>query len=139
MKSIFFTLFIATFSVALSSAQSKEKIYILVDTIHMQPESKLLEIGQEGSFICYQFYCTCVSPYDRNLTFAYDLSKAANKTLKIKPTFKFTSWREFQELFSKMGYDLEIKYDIYISELLPRQRYRTNKVFMVKFSREIVQ
>jgi hypothetical protein len=66
MKLIFFTLLIATFSVLLSSAQSKEKIYLLVDTIHMQPESKFLEIGQEGPLLYYKFYCNCVSPYDRN-------------------------------------------------------------------------
>ncbi|WP_379090733.1 hypothetical protein [Pedobacter sp. UC225_65] len=127
------------FIVSKASAQSSSsnpKIYFLVDTIGMPKESRFIKIGLLTP-VEYQFtfYCKCIPPYDKYVDFTYRFGKNVPKepVTDIKPNFKYSSWKSLLEKISFSGKDFSKDYDLYITEVLPNRKYRTNKVQLVVY------
>lgn len=140
MKKIFLII-ILFFCIELVHAQAKNEIHFLADTINISPENRILEIGHEGDGIGYTFFCQCLPPYGRgyNVSFYY-LKRAGTPPETIfdhKPQHKYISWKELSELIVKGKYTLAKTYDFYITEVLPGNKYKTNKVRMTQYSEPV--
>ena len=110
------------------------EIHFLVDTIGMQKENKFISIGLISPVeYGFTFYCKCIPPYDDYLYFAYRVGKNTTKAPIVdkKPGYKYISWKELLEIVGKYRKSFDTGYDLYITEVLPGNRYRTNKVKMV--------
>jgi|GEM_PF-997691 len=114
--------------------QEKKQLYFLADTINVSPENRILEIGKEGAGYYYLFYCQCLPPYGYgyNLSFGYlDKNNEFSKTTLKKPNFQYISWKELSKIITKTKQKFDTEYDFYITELMPNNKYKTNKVKLV--------
>ena len=87
----------------------------------------------EQSFI---FFCKCAPPYKSYVTFSY-INKKGDKKAEIvskKPDYPYISFKELMDMSTEWYNFFDNKYDLYITEVLPGNKYRTNKVKFVPYS-----
>lgn len=115
------------------SCFSQKKIYFLADTINVPKGNRILEIVS-GAYPQrnYSFYCTCLPPYRFYVTFSYMTGHKLGIIVNEKPSFQYISWKELQDIIVDVKYDFDRRYELYITEVLPGNRYRTNKVELAK-------
>lgn len=129
-KIILFILFILYVTNAYTQEKNK-KIYFLADTLNTSKNNQILSIKTisffEYSFI---FYCKCAAPYKSYISFFYLLPKTKPKSIVAvnKPNYPYISFKELMDIVSKYPENFNYSYDLYITEVLPNQKYRTNKV-----------
>jgi hypothetical protein len=123
-------------------SQQKKEIYFLADTINVSPQNRILEIGKEGNGFYYMFFCQCLPPYDNGYKPSFGfLRKNEDRISEVastKPNFSYLSWKALSQLIAKEKYDFDKKYDFHITELLPGNKYQTNKVKMTIYKEPIV-
>ncbi|MBB2146598.1 hypothetical protein GM921_13935 [Pedobacter sp. LMG 31464] len=131
MKKIFL---IVLFSIWLSNVFSQEtnrKIYFLADTINTPKNNQVLRI-ETISFFEYSFifYCKCAYPYKSYVSFSYLTTKKGPKAEIVSkmPNYAYISFKELMEVAAKHHRYFDNSYDLYITEVLPNNKYRTNKV-----------
>ncbi|WP_143007835.1 hypothetical protein [Pedobacter antarcticus] len=114
------------------AGQTKKDVYYVVDTLSTAPNNKIAELGTEGNLKYISFYCKCVPPYNRNLTFVYDPGKQNVQILREinHPTL---SWKDLQELIVKAGAEFKHQYNLTILEVLPDKTYRSANVRLVLY------
>jgi len=108
----------------------------LADTISTSKENKLLQIKWVDIFEQYFiFYCKCAPPYKSYVTFSY-INKKGDKKAEIvftKPDYNYISFKELMDMSTEWYNFFDNKYDLYITEALPGNKYRTNKVHFVPY------
>lgn len=108
------------------SQSMNKKIYFLADTINISPPNRLLKIETISFFEHhFTFFCKCMPPYKSYTTFSY-IDKKGDKKAEIvskKPDYPYISFKELMDISSEHN-----SYDLYITEVLPGNKYRTNKV-----------
>ncbi len=141
MKKIF-VIVILCFCIKLGHAQAKKEIHFLADTINVSPENRLLDIDTELKCKAYMFFCQCLPPYGYGykISFAYlDLGESAlNPHVNVKPNYAYMTWKSLSDIIGKEKYDFDKHYELYITEVLPNNKYKTNKVKLVVY-REPIQ
>lgn len=139
MKAIKSCIIIIALAIFLSNqALAQEKLYFLADTINVSKENRILKIGSSMSIeFSFIFYCKCVPPYEEYVEFNYFNNKKSRETTSTKPAVKYISWRQLQDLLAKQGTKFDRYNELYITEVLPGNKYRTNKVAL-KVKREVV-
>lgn len=122
-----------------ASAQSdNRRIYFLADTIHVSKENQLLKHGYGDNPFEYffTFFCKCAYPYKTNVAFSY-INKKGEKKAEIvseRPKFKYSSFKELMEMVNEHHKFFNDVYDLYITEVLPGNKYRTNKVRFLPYT-----
>lgn len=141
MKKIFL---IGLFSVLANNVFSQKtgnKIYFLADTINISKENRFLKIETisffEHHFI---FYCKCTPPYKNYVRFVYINKKGVklSEIVSIKPNYSYVSFKELMDIVALNHIYFDDNYELYITEALPGNKYRTNKVSFVGYSQPII-
>ncbi len=142
-KSIFFIITIGL-SIALNNitfAQTEDNnLYFLADTVNIPKEQRIVSINKAVPSTLYEneyeFFCKCISPYQKNLVFFYINTDKHGKEniLKKKPNYRFISWKELMMLVEKYQNNFDNKYNLHIVETLPGNRYKTNVVKLQKYT-----
>ncbi|MFI5451113.1 hypothetical protein ACHMWN_03060 [Pedobacter sp. UC225_61] len=135
MKKIFLScLFI--FLVHHAFSQGNGKIYFLADTINTSKNNQVLRI-ETISFFEYSFifYCKCAYPYKSYVSFSYLITKKEPKAeiVSKKPNYPYISFKELMDIAAKTHRYFDTTYELYITEVLPGNKYRTNKVSFVPY------
>ena len=123
---------------AYAQESSNRKIYFLADTIYVSKENQLLKHGYDDNVFEYFFifFCKCAYPYKNNVVFSY-INKYGEKKAEIvseKPKFKYSSFRELMDMVYEHHRFFNDVYDLYITEVLPGNKYRTNKVRFLPYN-----
>ncbi|MBB6498485.1 hypothetical protein [Pedobacter cryoconitis] len=118
-----------------AKAQEKKQIYFIVDTINIEPNNRIVEVGKEGRWTSYVFYCKCLAPHDRYLTFSYKHTESKATIIKGKPKLNYISWKDLREIVVKSKDSFNDQYDFFITETLPNNKFKTDKVTMSFFPR----
>ena len=111
--------------------KSKEEIYYLADTINVSKNDRVLEIsgisGYDQSFV---FFCKCVKPYNSYPEFIYLVDRTKTKPAMVlkKPNYPYISFKNLMDLVAKKTFNFEDDYQLYITEVLPGNKYITKKV-----------
>ncbi|WP_431292646.1 hypothetical protein [Pedobacter sp. P26] len=112
------------------------KKYFLADTVSTSKGSKFLQIKWVDVFEQYFiFFCKCAPPYKSYVTFSY-INKKGDKKAEIvstKPDYNYISFKELMDMSGEWYNNFDNKYDLYITEILPGNKYRTNKVKFVPY------
>lgn len=117
-------------------SQTIKKIYFLADTINVSKKNKALEIKWTTPFhYSFIFYCKCVPPYFNYLEFAAFVDKKAPKieVVNKKPEHNFISLKQLLDMAGKSGRTFDNSYDLSITEVLPKSKYKTYQVKMVLY------
>lgn len=138
MKQILLLFSIFLFSKTIQ-AQQRTKIYFLADTVNINPENRILGIHKDDKLHYFSFFCKCISELDKEPTFFYDRKSIKDNVTKEKPKFKYTSWKDLSEMLYQEKLKFDFKYDLYITEILPDKKFKTNKVRFVRVRGEIDQ
>lgn len=132
---VFSLLFGSSYSYA---QKEKKNIYFLVDTLNTPKSLRFIEI-KDGYEVSYTFFCMCLPAFDQNrpydnLIYTFLNSKSAKLNLTDKkPSADYISWKEFLSLATRPKF-FEDNYNLYITEALPNNKYRTNKVELRRIS-----
>ncbi len=132
-KILLFSLLIISFYKA--SAQNR-KIYFLADTINTAKQNRFLKIDANAFEHEFTFFCRCTPPYKDFTSFSYIIKKG-DKMAEIvskKPDYAYLSFKEFMDILAETRGYLSGIYELYITEVLPGNKYRTNKVSQVSYS-----
>ncbi|QPH41285.1 hypothetical protein [Pedobacter endophyticus] len=134
MKTFFLIFFFFLFVSNSYAQEARKKIFFLADTTNISKANMYMEIKWvdvfEQSFI---FFCKCAPPYRSYVTFSY-INKKGNKKAEIvsrKPNYPYISFKELMDMSAEWYNFFDNKYDLYITETLPGNKYRTNKVRFV--------
>ena len=111
----------------------KKRIYFLVDTLNIPKNDRIVEIDDNYFEVSYIFYCRCSAPTYKDLIFSFKSMKDKRITEIKKPPYAYISWKELLKITSNT-FLFKKKYELYITEILPNNRYRTNKVNLVGYS-----
>lgn len=135
---LFFSFF---FSGKKSIAQEKIKVYFLADTINISPENRILSIDDEGPYHGFLFFCKCipVTGSESPRAFIYRSDRDPGEITIHRPSYNYISWKDLAEMLYKQKLKFDLKYDLYITEVLPDKRFKTNQVNLVKFRGGVVQ
>lgn len=123
---IFFLLFIDAFS-----QESDRKIYFLADTINVSKENQVLRVEAINGFeYWFTFYCRCAYPYKNYVRFSYIVKYGEKKPeiVSKKPDYPYISFKELMGLAGKDNLNIDHEYELYITEALPGNKYRTSRV-----------
>lgn len=119
--------------------RDKTKLYFLVDTINIPKSQRFIEISNEYE-VGYTFYCKCLpsvyegQPHD-DLIYTFINSKQAQQNVTAKkPDVNYISWKELLNLAVRPGF-FKDNYELYITEVMPDHKFRTNKVELRRISR----
>lgn len=104
----------------------------MADTLSSGINNRFLEIGEEGQMGYYVLYCKCVIPHDNYVTFTY---KNNIQIVNKKPESKYSSLKELLDLLTKSQNNFDDQYELFITEKLPNNKYKTNQVKMPRFGR----
>ena len=126
---ITFLLFSLNYTVA---QDSKPKLYYLADTINVAKNDRALEIQGlkinrfEYTFV---FFCKCVWPNYDAVEFSYLVNKKnpQPKVVLGKPSYPYISYKSLMDLVAKHQRYFNYHYQLYITEVLPGNKYRTSK------------
>lgn len=132
MKSKLFLIIILTIITFNAFAQNtNRKIYFLADTINISSANRMLKIETISFFEHhFTFFCKCTPPYTNYTSFSY-IDKKENKKAEIvsrKPDYPYISIKELMDISAKYNRYFDNSYDLFITEVLPGNKYRTNKV-----------
>ncbi len=133
-KILLFSLLIISFYKA--SSQNR-KIYFLADTINIAKQNRFLKIETASFFEHhFTFFCRCTPPYKDFTSFYYYIKKGDKiaETVSKKPDYDYLSFKEFMDILAETRGYLSGIYELYITEVLPGNKYRTNKVSQVPYS-----
>ena len=130
-KKMSIIIFIMIINMAVMAQQKRKEIHFLADTLNVDVKNRIVEIGKEGEIPYYAFYCKCISPYDAVVSFTYSKRDSSVNIKDIIPDYNFMTWKDFSDIISKEGNHLNKVYSIYITEVLPGNKYKTNKVDLV--------
>jgi hypothetical protein len=118
----------------ISLAQTeKKRIYFLVDTLNIPKNDRFVEIDDNYFEVSYIFYCRCSAPTYKDLIFSFTSVKDERITEMKKPMYDYISWKDLLKITSNT-FLFKKNYELYITEILPNKRYRTNKVNLVGYS-----
>ncbi|GGI24671.1 hypothetical protein GCM10008119_13820 [Pedobacter mendelii] len=98
--------------------------------MNIQKDNRIFEMGEEGVWTYFNFYCRCISNYDRDITFIYFTDTAAKNAYIDKPPFVYISWKELSKLIWEEGKGFDKKYKLNMVEVLPNKRFRVNPVML---------
>ncbi|MBB6238206.1 hypothetical protein HDC90_002838 [Pedobacter sp. AK013] len=130
-KKLFLIAILSTIIFEAFSQSTNRKIYFLADTINISPPNRFLKIETISFFEHhFTFFCKCMPPYKSYTTFSY-IDKKGDKKAEIvskKPDYPYISFKELMDISSEQN-----SYDLYITEVLPGNKYRTNKVHFVPY------
>lgn len=117
------------------SQEKKKDLYFFADTINVTRENRMLGHGYVDNAFEYffTFYCKCLPPYRGYTIFSY-INKKGEKKAEIvsrKPKFDYLSFKELMDIVSLDYQSFNSKYNLYITELLPKNKYRTNRVVFI--------
>ena len=138
--SIKFMLILYLFCTAIDShaQQEKKSVYFFVDTLNTPKDQRFVEI-KDGYEVGYTFFCMCLPsvdknrPYD-NLVYTFINSKSTKLNVTDKKLDKrYMSWKEFLNLAIRPRF-FKDNYELFITEALPNNKYRTNKVELRRIS-----
>lgn len=114
-----------------SNAQDSNTLYFLADTIHTPKDQRAYAIKKLDAFeYAFTFYCKCTPPFDSYFSLRYYTTRKDPKA-KIettRPNHPYISLEKLLEVVHQHHRFLNDTYDIYITEVLPGNKYRTNKV-----------
>jgi len=137
MKKIFlFSLLVLSLS-RVYSQETKKKLYFLADTINTPKKTQVLSIAALNVFeYMFTFYCTCAPPYKNYVSFTSVIKKGEKKVdvLSEKPDYPYLSFKELMDIAGKYHRYFDSSYDLYITEVLPKNKYKTYKVKFVAYS-----
>lgn len=105
----------------------KPIVYFLADTIDVDKNNRVVEIGMEEGIKYYAFLCRCVTPYQLYPIFIDGDSKITSKLSKTLPKGSFLSWKKLSDLLSKHGNNFVEEYQFIIAEKLPDGTYLINE------------
>lgn len=131
MKKISLVNLLLTLSLNVFSQAEIKKIYFLADTISISKKNKVLEIKWTTPFhYSFVFKSKYKAPHYNYLEFSclIDKKNPRAKAENKRPDYPFIS---LKELFDIAGGNLKYfneDYDLYITEALPDNKYRTYKV-----------
>lgn len=106
---------------------TKPIVYFLADTVDVNKNNRVLEIGKTGVITYYAFFCLCVPPYELYPMFVCRENEFNTGAYKVIPEGRFISWRELSGLLSKHGDRFLEAYQLCIVEKLPDRSYRINE------------
>ena len=116
-----------------NAQEPKKEIYYLADTINVAKNDRVLEI--EGLKInpfeyTFVFFCRCVRPNYVYPLFSYLVNQKNPQPPIVlgKPNHPYMSYKTLMELIVKHQRGFDYHYQLYITEVLPGNKYRTNKV-----------
>lgn len=109
----------------------KKQIYFVADTLSLDKYNRFIEAGSEGQMGYYVFYCKCIAPNNNYLTFSYKKIEYETQILNKKPDYKYSSLKDLLDIVTKSQSNFDDQYDLFITEKLPDNKYKTNKVSMV--------
>lgn len=120
------------------SQETNKKLYFLADTIHLSKENQILKHGYVDNAFEYffVFFCKCAYPYKSYVTFSY-VNKKGEKKAEIvseKPKYKYSNFKELMDIISEHHRFFNDVYDLYITEVLPGNKFRTNKVKFIPYT-----
>jgi hypothetical protein len=107
--------------------EARQKLYFLADTVEVSKNNQILEIGSEGAYKYYSFFCKCIPGYSEKVVFNYLLKKESLAAVK-KPDITFVSWKALSDLITKFGVKFDEHYSLTIVEVLPNKQYLINPV-----------
>lgn len=121
-----------------SAQSSNRQVYFLADTINVSKENQVLDLGYGDNRFEYffTFFCKCAYPYKTDVSFSY-VNKRGEKRADIvseKPNVKYSSFRELMDMVHEHHRFFNDVYDLYITEVLPGNKYRTNKVRFLPYN-----
>ena len=119
------------------SQEGNKKIYFLADTINTPKKIQVLSITALNVFeYMFTFYCTCAPPYKNYVSFTSIIKKGEKKVdvLSEKPDYPYLSFKELMDLAAKYHRYFDNTYDLFITEALPKNKYKTYKVKFVAYS-----
>lgn len=125
---------IVVFMTVIMSAMAQEKIkeiHFLADTVNVVVNNRIVEIGQEGGLPYFAFYCKCIAPYSSIVSFANYKKDVSPVAVEELPAYNFMAWKDFSDIISREGTNINKTYSVYITEVLPKHKYRTYKVKLV--------
>ena len=137
MKKIFLVWLFLLLVNTVFSQDTNIKIYFLADTINTSKENQVLRIEPLNFFeYMFTFYCTCAPPYKNYVSFSYITKKGEKKAniVSKKPNYPYISFKKLMDIAGKYHRYFDDSYDLYITEALPNNKYRTNKVKFVGYS-----
>ncbi|WP_443939862.1 hypothetical protein [Pedobacter sp. MW01-1-1] len=73
------------------------------------------------------------------MTFSY-INKKGDKKVEVvteKPTYPYVSFKELMDISTESNIYFNNTYDLYITEVLPGNKYRTNKVSLLPYQQPI--
>ncbi|RZK68289.1 MAG: hypothetical protein EOO95_00180 [Pedobacter sp.] len=135
-KKLFLIAILSTIIFEAFSQSTNRKIYFLADTINISMPNRLLKIETISFFEHhFTFFCKCTPPYKSYTIFSY-IDRKGDKKAEIvskKPDYPYISFKELMDISAEYNRSLGNYYDLYITEVLPGNKYRTNKVHFVPY------
>ncbi|MBB6274086.1 hypothetical protein HDF26_004559 [Pedobacter cryoconitis] len=113
----------------------KKQVFFIADTLSSNINNRFIEIGKEGQMGYYVLYCKCIIPYDNYVTFKYKINKSTVQIVNRKPESKYSSVKELLDLLTKSQNNFDNQYELFITEKLPNDKYKTNQVELVRVGR----
>lgn len=105
---------------------AKEQLYFMADTIHTSKENRIFDIGSEGAYRYYSFYCKCIPSYDKNPAFIY-LLRLGTKILPNKPKVNYISWKSLSKLLNEKGKRFNDLYTLVVVQSLTDNKFMMNE------------
>lgn len=135
IKTRLLTLFFTLLTTYTFAQGQKKQIFFVVDTLSTHINNRFVETGKEGQLSYYTFFCKCLTPHNRYLTFSYNDSTSKTPILNEKPNYKYSSLKGLLDTVTKSQNNFNEEFDLFITEALINNKYKTNKVKMVIFRR----
>lgn len=116
----------------INAQDTKKEVYYLADTINVAKNDRVLEIQGlkinrfEYTFV---FFCKCVWPNYNAVEFSYlvNTKNPQPKEVLTRPSYPYISYKTLMELVAKHQRYFDNHYQLYITEVLPGNKYRTSK------------
>lgn len=139
-KIYLFILAIVIISSRIKAQEPNNKIYFLVDTLNMNRYNKFISIDRYSPFEpSYTFYCNCIPSLNYFTRFSYFSSKQKPSAPVVaeRPNHNFIKWKDLYALLQKHGPHFDDAYELYITEVLPKNKYQTNKVKLIIYPQPV--
>ena len=119
------------------SQGTNKEIHFLADTISTTKENQVLKIEALNSFeYVFTFFCVCAPPYKNYVSFNSIIKKGERSPAIVfeKPNYPFISFKDLMDIIGRYHRNFNYSFDIYITEVLPSNRYVTKKVKYMGYS-----
>jgi hypothetical protein len=139
-KKLFLIAILSSIIFGAFSQNKNREVYFLADTINITQPNRLLKIETISFFEHhFTFFCKCIPPYKSYTVFSY-INKKGDLKAPIqskKPDYPYISFKELMDIAAEYHYSLDNYFDLYITEVLPGNKYRTNKVKFLPYRTSI--